>query len=98
MRVVPRLARWSDASEDIRAVRRLAADGPLSVSPESRDLVSASLAVAMVKNDDQGSVRLTKAGSNSTARDDVAAALVLAAGAHARRPATPRRRLRLVAV
>ena len=43
-----------------------------------------------VKTDDQGSVRLVKKGANNTGRDDVAAALVLAAGALSRAPA-PRR-------
>ena len=97
VRLVPRVARWSDAAEDIRALRRMAADGPLSAARESRELIAASLSVAAVKSDDQGSVRLTKKTANDEARDDVAAALVLAAGAHTRRPAAPRR-LRLVAV
>ena len=69
------------AAEDIRALRKLALDGPLSVELASRNLIGASLAAAMVKNDDQGSVRLQKRGSNNTGRDDVAAALVLACGA-----------------
>ena len=46
----------------------------------SRSLLAASLAVAAVKNDDQGSTRLVKRDTNNTARDDVAAAFVLAAG------------------
>ena len=98
VRLVPRVARWSDAAEDIRALRRMAADGPLSAARESRELIAASLSVAAVKSDDQGSVRLTKKTANDEARDDVAAALVLAAGAHSRRPAAAPRRLRLVAV
>ena len=84
VRIVPRVARWSEAAEDIRALRSIAADGPLAVEESSRSLVAASLAVAMVKNDDQGNVRLMKAGTNNTARDDVSAALVLAAGAFSR--------------
>ncbi|MDE2667222.1 MAG: hypothetical protein OXI69_13845 [Acidobacteriota bacterium] len=96
-RLVPRVTRWSEASEDIRGLRKLAADGPLSVETGSRDLLTASLSVAMVKNDDQGSVRLVKRGSNNTARDDVAAAWLLAAGALSRwirRPRRPRWRYR----
>ena len=81
--VDPRVTRWSDASFDIRALRKLVKDGPLSVSQESRSLIAASLSVAVVKSDDQGSTRLVK-GSNNTARDDVAAALLLAAGAYMR--------------
>ena len=78
--IKPRVTRWSEASEDIRTLRRIAADGPLFISGCSRALIAASLSVAMVKNDDQGSVRLSKRGSHNQARDDVAAALLLAAG------------------
>ena len=83
--VVPRIQRWSDSSEDVRACRRVALDGPLAIATESRALLSASLAVAKVESDTSGNVRLTKRGTNNTARDDVAAALVLAAGRHTRR-------------
>ena len=83
----PRVSRWSDAAFDIRALRKMAADGPLSVEPESRGLLTASLAAAMVKNDDQGNTRLAKRDpGNNSGRDDVAAGLVLAAGAWARMP------------
>ena len=81
----PRMSRWSESSEDVRALRKMAKDGPLSVDPGSAPLLEASLAVAMVKNDDSGNVRLQKRGSNNTSRDDVAAALTLGAGAHQRR-------------
>ena len=77
-----RITRWSDASFDIRALRRSALDGPLSVDAESADLLTASLSIAMVVNDTSGNTRLRKRDpSNNTSRDDVAAALVLAAGA-----------------
>ena len=95
--VVPRIARWSEASEDIRATRAAAKDGPLACTESSRPLLAASLAAAMVKNDDQGSVRMVKRGTNNTGRDDVAAALVLACGALSRAP-KPRRRLRSAVV
>ena len=89
--VVPRVTRWSEAAEDIRALRKMALDGPLSCAPDSRLLVAASLASAMVKNDDQGNTRLAKRDpANNTGRDDVAAALVLAAGAHVRAGVQPR--------
>ena len=55
-------------------------------------LLAASLSVALVKNDDQGNMRLSKNGSNNTARDDVAAGLVLVAGAYARAMEKPRPR------
>ena len=82
--VVPRIQRWSDSSEDVRACRRVALDGPLAIAAEARALLSASLAVAKVESDTSGNVRLTKRGTNNQARDDVAAALVLAAGRHTR--------------
>ncbi len=93
--VEPRVGRWSEQSEDIRALRKAALDGPLSVDPGSRALIGASLAVAAVKHDDGGNVRLVKRGTNNTARDDVAAALVLAAGEAARRMRRPPKPLRI---
>ena len=76
----------SEAAFDIRALRKLVKDGPVVVSEDSRLLVAASLTVAHVKNDDQGSFRLTKKDANNASRDDVAAALVLVAGAYERSP------------
>ena len=37
----PRVPMWAQQSEDIRALRRIVRDGPLVVSPESRDMVTA---------------------------------------------------------
>ena len=48
--IIPRVTRWSEASEDIRALRKLAKDGPLSVAAEAATLIGASLAVARVKS------------------------------------------------
>lgn len=93
--VSPRVTRWSEAAADIRDTRKLVLDEGLSVEPTSRNLLTASLAVAIVKNDDQGNVRLIKRDGHNKARDDVAAALVLAAGAFMRwkqtRPSRPLR-------
>ena len=79
-----RTTRWSESGYDIRALRELAFDGPLSVQPQCRGLLAESVAAARVENDDAGNVRLVKHGTNNRARDDVAAAFVLAAGAHKR--------------
>ena len=92
--IVPRVSRWSESSEDIRALRKMTADGPLAVEKDSRPLLTASLGVAMVAVDDAGNVRMKKRGSNNQARDDVAAALVLAAGSFVRSPPVARRRMR----
>lgn len=86
-RVVVRETRWSEASADVRALRKMAKDGPLSCRGASRSLLTASLAAAMVKHDDAGNTRMVKKDpTHNTGRDDVAAALVLAAGAVSRLP------------
>ena len=91
VQIAPRMSRWSEAAEDIRSVRKFAKDGPLSVAPQSRPLLEASLSVALVRNDDQGSYRLVKRDpANNTARDDIAAALTLVAGAVSRWPVPKR--------
>ena len=87
-RLEPRVSRWSEASFDIRALRQMALDGPMAVDEDSRALLATSLSQAMVKSDDAGNTRLVKRGNNNTSRDDVAAALTLAAGALARKPKT----------
>ena len=89
--VIPRVSRWSESGEDIRSLRRLVKDGPLSVEAGSRPLLAASLSVSMVKNDDAGNVRLIKKGANNASRDDVAAALVLGAGVYQRARSQPKR-------
>ena len=45
----PRRTRWSESSEDIRALRRMAKDGPLSCERVYRPLVTAALAVSKVQ-------------------------------------------------
>ena len=92
--VEARVSRWSEAAFDIRALRKMAADGPLACAQGSRDLLGASLGVAMVANDDQGNTRLRKRTGDNAARDDVAAALVLAAGAYQRAMVTAKPRVR----
>ena len=76
---IPRKARWSEATEDVEALRAMSRDGPLSVPEESRALLEASLSVSVVATDDQGGTRLQK-DFNSRARDDISAALLLVAG------------------
>ena len=82
--IVPRITRWSEASYDIRATRAQVKDGPFSVARDSQDMLAASLSVAAVRNDDQGSFRLVKRTQNNESRDDVASAFCLASGAFAR--------------
>ena len=79
-----RVTRWSESSEDIRAFRRFALDENMSVEKKSRKLITTSLIGAEIKNDDAGNSRLAKKGTNSTGRDDVVAAMLLACGEAAR--------------
>ena len=81
---------WSEPTEQIQATRRMALDGALAVLPAARPLYRLALAETTVEHDDSGNVRLVKADTNNTHRDDLCAALVLACGQMARRPA-PRR-------
>ena len=77
----PRQSRWSEAAADIRALRKMVKDGPLAIEEDSRAIVLHSLTNSLIKNDDQGSCRLIKSdGTNNKGRDDVSAALILAAG------------------
>ena len=89
-RITSRVSRWSEAAADIRSLRSKTKDGPFAVAECSRSLLAASLAVALVRNDDAGSTRLVKRGFNNTARDDVSAALILAAGLYERTAGAPR--------
>ena len=83
-RIESRMTRWSEQSFDIRALRKIAKDGPLAVASDSRLLIETSLARSKVRNDDAGNVVQVKRGTNNCGRDDVASALVMAAGGHAR--------------
>ena len=93
-----RVTRWFDAATDIRALRKGVRDGPFSIDEESRALLIASLSVAYVKSDDQGNTRLAKDGKQNKARDDAAAALLLACGAWERASSKPVRKLSYASV
>ena len=85
-RIESRGQRWSEASEDIRALRSAALDGPMSIALRSRSLIAASLAASKVESDQQGSLRLIKSSNSNTGRDDLCVAWALACGARARAP------------
>ena len=90
-----RVTRWSESSSDIRSLRRMAADGPLSIDPASRLLLETSLTATDVETDTSGNHRLIKKGSANTGRDDTSAALVLAAGGWDREMSRVKPRVRL---
>ena len=77
----PRVAQWSNSTEDIRGLRRQALDGDIGVAQGSRELLTWSLSVARVKHDDSGNSKLVKGDNNNRSRDDVAQAFLLAGGA-----------------
>ena len=97
-KIEPRVTQWSSSSADIRALRKICRDGPLSVDSGSRNLLMVSLSAAYVENDNAGNSRLIKRSSDNKARDDVAAAATLAAGAFERAGAAPVRKLSYASV
>ena len=97
-KIEPRVTQWSSSSADIRALRKICRDGPLSVDPGSRNLLIVSMSAAYVENDNAGNSRLIKKSSDNKARDDVAAAAVLAAGAFERESSAPVRALKYASV
>ena len=96
--IEPRVTQWSSSSADIRALRKICRDGPLSVDPMSRNLLVVSMSAAHVENDNAGNSRMIKKGSNNKARGDVAAAATLAAGAFERAGSAPVRELKYASV
>ena len=82
--IIWRKARYSQAAEDISALRKLAADGPLNVG-KARELIAESLSVTQVKSDDQNNTRISKSSKFDRSRDDVSSALVFACGEFERR-------------
>ena len=98
VRLVVQPKGWKHSSEDVRALRRMAEDGPAAVDPSSRSLLRASLSVAVVKHDEFGNMRMVKGGTHNKARDDVAAAWLLAAGVVYRQRTRKRKKAAAVAV
>ena len=96
--VEPVVWQWSSASSDIRALRKLVKDGPLSIDESSRLLLAVSLAAAKVENDSSGNSRIVKRSRTNQARDDIAVSLTLAAGAFERASAAPVREMQYAVV
>ena len=96
--IEPRVTQWSSSSADIRALRKICRDGPLAVDSASHNLLVVSMSGAYVENDNAGNVRLIKKGHDNKARDDVAAAAVLACGAWERASSAPVRKLAYASV
>ena len=92
-----RTTRWSESTEDVGALRTLAADGPLACEEASRPLLRVALSEAECEEDNSGNLRPRKRRGDRS-RDDVAIALTLAAGVLQRHLRRPPQRFRLHAV
>ncbi len=84
---------FKDGAEDVRGFRRGCADG--RVAPVPSLLLRSAMAEARTVSDPAGNSKLAKGsqgGRRSRARDDAAAAAILAVSAGVRIPAAPKRR------
>ena len=86
---------FKDGAEDVRAFRRACAEGRVTPAPSL--LLRSAMAEARTMSDPAGNAKLSKGtqgGRRARARDDAAAAAVLAVSAGYRNPPRARRRLR----
>ena len=86
---------FQDGAEDVRAFRRACAEGRATPAPSL--LLRSAMAEARTVSDPAGNAKLAKAtqgGRRSRARDDAAAAAILAVSAGVRNPVRAPRRLR----
>ena len=86
---------YQDGGEDVRGFRRACADG--RVTPVPSLLLRSAMAEARTVSDPAGNAKLSKGsqgGRRLRARDDAAAAAILAVAEGTRQPAQPRRRWR----
>ena len=85
-RVIERARGGGEATSNVQALRSLLLDTPSGVVAESRALLAAAWAQTNLTVDNSGLTKVTKI-DHRRSRDDAAAALLLAAGEQARRPA-----------
>ena len=87
VRVVERGRGHGESTSNIQSLRSLLLDGPAGIVPESRALLAAAFAQTSLVIGNDGLTKVTKLDQRRS-RDDASAALLLAAGERARRPAT----------
>ena len=85
-RIVERARGGGESTSNVQALRALLLDSACGVTESSRDLLGAAFAQTSLVIDGAGITKVTKARAKRS-RDDAAAALLLAAGEQARRPA-----------
>ena len=86
---------YRDGAEDVRQFRRACAEGKVAPAPSL--LLRSAMAEARTISDSAGNSKLSKGaegGRRLRARDDAAAAAILAVAAGVRQPATPKPRWR----
>ena len=86
VRVIERAKSGGESTGNVQALRSLLLDTEAGVVAESRALLGAAWAQTNLVVDNSGITKVTKL-DNRRSRDDAAAALLLAAGEQARRPA-----------
>ena len=90
---------FQDGAADVRAFRRACADG--RVTPAASLLLRSAMAEARTVSDPAGNAKLSKGsqgGRRLRARDDAAAAAIIAVAAGVRQPAAPPRYWRYAGV
>ena len=86
---------YRDGAEDVRQFRRACAEGKVSPSPSL--LLRSAMSEARTISDPAGNAKLckgTEGGRRMRAKDDAAAAAILAVAAGVRQPTEPLRRWR----
>ena len=86
VRIIERARGGGESTSNVQALRARLLDTAAGVSEASRDLLGAAFAQTSLVIDASGITKVTKARAKRS-RDDAAAALLLAAGELARRPA-----------
>ena len=86
VRIIERSRSGGDATGNIQALRSLLLDSEAGASISSRDLLGAAFSQTNLVISNEGLVKVTKLDARRS-RDDACAALLLAAGEKARRPA-----------
>ena len=86
VRIVERARGGGESTSNVQALRARLLDTAAGVTESSRDLLGAAFAQTSLVIDATGITKVTKARAKRS-RDDAAAALLLAAGELARRPA-----------
>ena len=86
VRIIERARSGGEATSNVQALRSLLIDKPSGVTEESRDLLAAAFSQTNLVIDSAGLTKVKKRDQRRS-RDDASAALLLAAGELARRPA-----------